>query len=167
MMENLTNPIWQKVFNLQNTLLRDTDDWVDNMPNLTHHFGPNVYIREIFMEAKRHKIVIGCMHKTEHFNIVLTGRASVLMDPETGEWQEIKAPCIFISKPGVKKVLEIHEDMRWLTVHPLAEDKTEADMDELEEMLVVEKPSKIHKEALIQRELRQLARERDKQRRLA
>lgn len=159
--------IYDKIMLLQKLLLTETDEWEENMPPVTHHFGPKVYLREIEMKANEHTFVIGCKHKTEHFNIVLTGRASVLMDYEKGEWQEIKAPAVFISKPGVKKVLKIHEDMRWLTVHPLDEDKTEEDLPELEELLTEEPPSKMHAEAKTIKELRRLSLARDRKRRLA
>ena len=45
----------------------------------------------------------------------------------------IEAPDIFISKPGVQKVLHIIEEMTWATVHPTKE----TEMDKLEEELIV------------------------------
>lgn len=82
---------------------------------LTHLFAPGVYLRVIDMP--KGTFVIGHEHKTEHFNIVLSGRARVLVD---GVATEIKAPALFVSKAGVRKILEILEDMRWVTVHPMA-----------------------------------------------
>lgn len=83
---------------------------------LTHLFAPGVYYREIFMPAGT--FVVGQQHKTEHLNVVLTGRASVLMD---GKVTEIRAPCVLKSGAGVRKMLLIHEDMRWATIHPTAD----------------------------------------------
>lgn len=94
---------------------------------LTHKFAPGVYLREIFMPAGT--IVIGHEHKTAHFNVVLAGRARVMMD---GVVEEIVAPCTFVSQPGVRKVLYILEDMRWATVHPTKETR----IDKLERKLV-------------------------------
>lgn len=94
---------------------------------LTHAFAPGVYFREIFMPAGT--FVIGHAHKTEHFNVVLTGRASVLCD---GNVMEIKAPFVFVSKAGVRKMLHIHEDMRWATIHPT----DETDLEKLEHLLI-------------------------------
>ena len=94
---------------------------------LSHQFAPGVYLRTIFMP--KGTFVIGKKHKTEHFNIVLTGSANVLIE---GELRGIKAPSIFVSPPGSKKVLNILEDMLWATVHPT----DETDMDELEKMMV-------------------------------
>ena len=98
---------------------------------LTHRFAPGVYLREIFMPAGT--FVIGHEHKTEHFNVVLSGRARVLIE---GAVVEIKGPAVFVSKPGVRKVLMILEDMRWATVHPT----TETDLARLESELIIKSP---------------------------
>jgi hypothetical protein len=94
---------------------------------LTHRFAPGVYLREVFMPAGA--IVLGHEHKTEHFNIILKGRASVMMG---GEVHEIIGPCTLISKAGVRKALYIHEDMIWQTVHPTHE----TDLKKLENELI-------------------------------
>jgi hypothetical protein len=92
---------------------------------LNHQFAKGIYFREIFMPAGT--FVIGHEHKTEHFNVVLSGCAKVLMD---GEVVDIIAPCVFVSKPGVRKFLLITEDMRWATIHPT----DETDIEKLEDM---------------------------------
>lgn len=99
---------------------------------LSHHFAPGVYVREVVMPAG--SFIIGHEHRTEHFNIVLTGRALVMMD---GEVETIAAPCVFVSKPGVRKVLYIQETMRWATVHPTEE----TDPTRLHELLVIKSDS--------------------------
>jgi hypothetical protein len=80
---------------------------------VTHRFAPGVYLREIFMPADT--VVIGKIHKTEHFNIILSG--ACLLVHEDGRREELRAPCTFISKAGVQKVLYIIEDTVWQTVH--------------------------------------------------
>lgn len=85
-------------------------------PLLIHRFAPGVYMREIHMEAGT--LVIGVRHNTEHFNVVMKGRASVFME---GRIHEIAAPCTFKSNVDVRKVLLIHEDMIWQTIHPTDE----------------------------------------------
>lgn len=100
---------------------------------LSHFFGPGVYIRQITMHAD--DLIVGHEHKTEHFNIVLKGKANVMMGNEIVE--VIEAPCIFISKPGVRKVLYILEEMIWATVHVTEE----TSMDKLEEELIVKSES--------------------------
>ena len=89
---------------------------------LTHLFAPGVYWREVLMP--KDTFVIGHRHLTEHFNVILTGKARVMMD---GVIHDIVAPCVIKSDPGVRKVLYIVEDMRWATVHPT----NETDMERL------------------------------------
>jgi hypothetical protein len=91
---------------------------------LKHYFQPGVYIREIFMPAGTY--VIGKTHKTQHFNIVQTGKLKMI-SPET-----LIAPCTFVSQAGVQKVLYIEEDTVWSTVHLT----TETDLETLERELI-------------------------------
>ena len=79
---------------------------------LKHHFAPGVYMREIFMPAG--SIVIGKIHRTEHFNIIQKGK--VTLYDEHGS-TTLEAPVTFVSKAGVQKLLYIHEDCVWSTVH--------------------------------------------------
>ena len=95
---------------------------------LLHDFSPGLYIRRIFMP--KGTFVIGRTHKTEHFNIVISGAANVMMD---GEISFIQAPAMFKSGPGVRKVLYILEDMIWATTHATEE----TDLEKLEEDLVL------------------------------
>jgi hypothetical protein len=83
---------------------------------LVHRFAPSVYMREVTMPTG--SFVIGHEHNTEHFNVVLTGKARVMID---GVIEDIIAPCVFVSKPSVRKILYIVEDMKWATVHPTEE----------------------------------------------
>jgi hypothetical protein len=95
---------------------------------LRHYFAPGVYLREIFMPAGA--IVIGKIHKTEHFNLIDKGSCSIVH--EDGRTERLQAPCVFVSKPGVQKVLYIHEDCIWRTVHVTHE----RDLKSLERELV-------------------------------
>lgn len=78
-----------------------------------HHFTDGVYCRTVLMHAG--ELIIGKIHKREHIVVVSAGRASVVSE-EFGA-QEIKAPAVLKSPPGVKRVLFIHEDMVWTTIH--------------------------------------------------
>ena len=102
---------------------------------LKHHFAPGVYIREIFMPAG--SIIIGKIHKTEHFNIIQQGKLSLIDDDKT---TFLEGPITFISKGGVQKVLYIHEDTLWSTVHLT----DERDLDKLEAQLI--EPSEYYPE---------------------
>lgn len=99
---------------------------------LHHAFAPNVYLRQITMP--KGTVVIGHQHKTEHFNIVMSGRATVYME---GQMHEIVAPCIFKSSAGVRKVLLIHETMVWATIHPTSE----TNLDKLDDELIIKSDS--------------------------
>ena len=94
---------------------------------LQHHFAPGIYMREILM--RKGLVVIGHEHNTEHLNVVHTGSATVIMD---GVMHHIVAPAIFKSMPHVRKILYIHEDMLWSTIHPTEE----TNIDKLTETLV-------------------------------
>jgi hypothetical protein len=94
---------------------------------LLHDFAPGIYLRRILMPKGAY--IIGKTHKTKHFNIILSGEANVMID---GVIQNIKAPCVFTSNPGIKKALFIIKEMIWATVHPT----DETDIEKLEELFV-------------------------------
>lgn len=95
---------------------------------LEHRFATGVYLRTITM--KRGLFIVGHEHKTEHFNIVHSGRARVLID---GVVKIIQGPCVFVSKPGVRKILVIEEEMVYSTIHPT----NETDLEKIELEMVV------------------------------
>jgi hypothetical protein len=99
---------------------------------VTHHFSPGLYLREIFMPAGT--TVVGRVHKTEHFNILVKGRCVIVHDDFRRE--ELVAPMVFVSKAGVQKTLHILEDMIWMTTHV----SEETDLEKLEALLVDPKP---------------------------
>lgn len=96
---------------------------------VTHRFADGCYLREILMP--KGTVIVGKIHATEHFNVILTGEVTVA----TAEWvKRFKAPHTFISGAGVQKVVYIHEDCQWQTLH--VTDKT--DLDEIEKDVIVE-----------------------------
>lgn len=95
---------------------------------LKHHFSPGLYLREIFMPAGT--TVVGKVHKTEHFNILMQGACYIVHDD--GSREELRAPMVFVSKAGVQKVLYITEDMIWMTTHC----SDETDLEKLEAQLI-------------------------------
>ncbi len=106
---------------------------------MTHLFAPGVYWREIRMF--KDTILIGKEHTQTHFNVILEGSASVLIE---GEEHLIEAPCVFVSKAGVRKILHIREDMRWATIHSNPNDVT--DVDQLEAWISVKSPVQLEHE---------------------
>jgi len=92
-----------------------------------HHFSPGIYIREINMKADT--FAMGHWQKTEHLNVFLKGRVSMVNDD--GTVSELQAPMIFVGKPG-KKCGYIREDVVWLNIYPT----DETDIEKLEEMFL-------------------------------
>ena len=92
-----------------------------------HHFSMGTYVREIHMPAG--SVVVGKEHKTRHTNIVVSGKCTVW----TAQGRmELVGPCTFESMAGVQKVLHMHTDVVWMTVHPT----DETDLDRLEGMFI-------------------------------
>ena len=87
---------------------------------VVHRFGPNIYIREVTIPAGT--LSIGHYQKTEHLNIMLAGR--VTMVNEDGSHTELCAPQVFVSKPG-RKIGYIHETMVWQNVYSTSETNIE------------------------------------------
>lgn len=84
----------------------------DDACPLVHTFGDNLYIRQITMPAGL--VLTSKMHKTTHPYFVIKGDVSVLTDEGT---VRIKAPYWGMTKAGTKRVLRIHEETVWITVH--------------------------------------------------
>lgn len=108
---------------------------------VTHRFSDGLYLREILMPKGTR--IIGKIHATEHFNVILTGSCTVI----TAEGiEEFKAPHTFISKAGVQKVVVVHEDCQWQTLH--VTDKT--DLKEIEDDVIAESYDELINDGLLE-----------------
>lgn len=111
---------------------------------VTHWFQDGVYMREILMLSGQ--FVVGHEHLSEHHNLIISGRATVVMDNMIIEAE----PGMMIrSRAGVRKLLMIHEPMRWMTIHKNPWGFTKETLPALEAMLF--RPSQTylqHKAAL-------------------
>ena len=87
---------------------------------VTHHFGPGVCIREVFVPAGT--FAMGHFQATTHMNVMLKGRVLVLNDD--GGTKELVAPCTFVAPPG-RKIGYVIEDMVWQNVY--ATDETDVE----------------------------------------
>jgi hypothetical protein len=96
-------------------------------------FTDGIYVRKLVMPAGT--FVVAKRHAQEHVCIISQGRATVVT--EKGR-QEIKAPMHFISPAGTKRVVLVHEDMVWTTIHRT--DKT--DLKEIEAELIIKEPAR-------------------------
>ena len=92
-----------------------------------HHFGPNIYIKEVTMPAG--SVIIGKFHKIEHVCNMMSGRMIVVQ--EDGSKVELIAPMTFVGKPG-RKVAYIIETVVFQNIY--ATDET--DIKKLESMFV-------------------------------
>ena len=100
-----------------------------------HIITPGIYMRTLRMKAGVK--VVGKRHAQEHASIISCGRATVMT--EEGQ-QEIEGPCEFVSPAGTKRVVIVHEDMVWTTVHRT--DKTTlADIEA--ELIMQEEPLRV------------------------
>lgn len=107
---------------------------------VVHRFTPGCYLREITMPKDTY--VIGKIHATEHFNIILEGEVTVITAAGS---QRLKAPCTFISGAGVQKIVYMHEKCVWQTVH--VTDKT--DLKEIEKDVIVESYDQLEIDSLL------------------
>ncbi len=107
----------------------DSGELVEQDCPVIHRFSPGLYLREILMPKGTR--IIGKIHATEHFNVVLTGRCTVITVEGI---MEIEAPYTFISKAGIQKVVIAHEDCQWQTLHVTNKTKVE----EIEKEVIVE-----------------------------
>ncbi len=117
----------------------------------THHFASGVYARE--MSAPAGALVLGHAHKTDCINIVLAGRARVMVSG-SGEVRTVKAGDVFVSPAGVRKLGYVEADLRFLNIHPNPENET--DLQKLEDTYVEKSPAFLLHEALEEVELRAL-----------
>ena len=86
---------------------------------MIHHWAPGQYAREFRLAARpwgdeRQALCIGKIHKHAHVNVVSKGRCTVYTEDGL---VEVEAPLTFISQPGAKRVVLLHEDLVWTTVH--------------------------------------------------
>ena len=92
---------------------RPGQDAIMNKKNpLKHTIAGGLYIREIFMP--KGQLMTTGIHKKEHPFFVLKGDVSVLTENGTNR---IKAPYNNVTKPGTKRIIYMHEDTVWITVH--------------------------------------------------
>lgn len=92
-----------------------------------HHFADGMYAREVFREAGT--VIVGKVHKKEHFYIVASGCVDVTTDDGL---RRIYGPAVIVSQPGTQRAVRAIEDSVCLTVHRT--DKL--DLSEIEEELV-------------------------------
>jgi len=121
-------------------------DVMKEMPQLDapvkHHFSKGVYAREIFMPEGM--LIVGKVHKTRHLNIISQGKCTVITPTRR---LEITAPYTFESLEGEQKVVQMHKDTVWTTIH-LTE---ETDLAKIEEECIAKEYNEELTNTLIER----------------
>lgn len=107
---------------------------------VVHRFGPNIYIREVFIPAGT--FAVGHYQRFEHMNILLKGKVTLIKEDNTKEL--LTAPMSFTLPKG-RKVGYVHEDMIWLNIYST----TETDIEKLEEHFLDKNASPWKKEEQI------------------
>ena len=93
---------------------------------LKHTIVGGLYIREIFMP--KGQLISTGIHKKEHPYFILQGEVSVLTDQGI---KRVKAPYHDITKPGTKRLIFIHEDTIWITVHATEKESVEEILEDI------------------------------------
>jgi len=120
---------------------------------VTHHFGPNIYMRQL--DIKAGTFSVGHYQKTEHLNFLVKGRVLMMLDD--GSVNEVSAPYIYTGKPG-RKVGLIMEDMTWLNIYST----NETDIDTLE-ATYLDKASEWGDSDFINKQLEYILRHKDRE----
>ena len=92
-----------------------------------HYFADGMYCR--FLPRPAGTLIVGKVHKREHFYIVCCGTIRVTTDEGV---KDITGPQVIVSKPGTKRAVLALTDATCMTVHRT--DRT--DLDEIEEELI-------------------------------
>jgi len=110
---------------LQNAMLEMPQTELETV----HYFADGMYARAVI--RPKGTLIVGKVHKREHFYIVTKGSVEVASDSKTATY---RAGDVIVSQPGTKRAVLALEDSICMTVHRT--DKT--DLDEIEKELVEE-----------------------------
>lgn len=97
-------------------------------PETQHYFHAGMYCRSVFRPAG--VLVVGKVHKKEHFYVVASGTVAVTTD---SGMQEITGPAVLLSQPGTKRAVLALTDATCLTFHVTTAQTPEAAEIELVE----------------------------------
>ena len=118
-----------------------------DMP-LEHLFAHGVYMRK--GTIPKGSCLIGHLHKTDHLNMLFSGRISVWMN---GKATEIIGPCVFKAEAGVRKIIYAHEDAVLANIHGTHC----TDLEEIENELIIKSETSLLFQQGINSEIMQLA----------
>ena len=81
-------------------------------PQTKHTFHGGMYCREVWRPAG--VLVIGKVHKKEHFYVIMYGTVSITTDDGV---RSITGPCVLNSMPGTKRAVYAETDALCVTFH--------------------------------------------------
>ncbi len=97
-----------------------------------HYFADGMYCRELWRPAGC--LIVGKVHRKEHFYIVARGEVTVTWDGRAPE--RVVGPKVFVSPVGTKRAVLAHTDATCITVHRCSE----RDLEKIERELVEDDP---------------------------
>jgi len=98
-------------------------------PQTKHYFHGGMYCREVTRDAG--VIVIGRVHKQEHFYVIVSGTVSIT--DGANEAQEVTGPCVIRSMPGTRRAVTSLTPAVCMTFHRTDATTVEAAEEELVE----------------------------------
>lgn len=101
-----------------------------------HHFADGLYIRKFRAKAAPEgmaNVIVGQHHK--HAHPVMLTKGEVTINTDKG-MERIRAPHYWVSQPGAKRALVVHEDCEFVTVHIT----DETDVAQIEAELLIPDP---------------------------
>jgi len=120
---------WEKKIQEFEEAIRDNEESLgDNMLNVImpveHSFTEKQYIREF--RAPSGHVIVSKIHNTNHPLFLLEGDVTII--EESGE-RRMTAPTFSLTEVGTKRVVLVHKDCYFVTVHP-AESTTPLEAEE-------------------------------------
>ena len=97
-----------KMMSMPDAILEDSEEYP-----LRHTFADKQYIREV--QFPKGHLIVTKIHNVQHPFFLMSGEISFLT--EKGETR-ISAPYYGITDVGTKRVIYVHEDCSFITVHP-------------------------------------------------
>ena len=120
-----------EVLSLEDLMQSLPEEEKRHIPDMTHHFfAPGCYARMYLIPTG--DIVIGKIHKTEHFNILCRGKVSVASIDGPIIFDATERPQVFVSTAGVKKAVYAIEEAWWITIHVTEE----TDLEKIEDAVI-------------------------------
>jgi len=94
---------------------------------LEHFICNRTYTRQITLP--KDMLLTGKVHNFDHVSIISKGEVSIMTDEGVSR---IKAPATWISKAGTKRLIYVHEETIWATIHQ----SENTEVEELEKEIV-------------------------------